>query len=178
MLVLLTVLAFPAGRAEAQTAAGGLPGAGFLTDPFAFYYAIYLPNQQLQSMRPTPLDSVNAAMVSRQYYAQSSRRSLFDPVSPYAETHDPLRPYSNQQERIARPQRFQRAPSTSHGGPTLYFNRIAQYYPDMANRPGRQSNANLARRGGGARSGGAPMGIGGTGGMGGGGMGMPGMGMF
>ena len=181
MLVLLTVLAFPAGRAEAQTAAGGLPGAGLFTDPFSFYYAIYLPNQQLQSMRPTPLDSVNAAMVSRQYYAQNSRRSLYDPVSPYAETYDPLRPYSNQQERLARPQRFQRTPSNIHGGPALYFNRIAQYYPDMANRPGRQANANTGGRRGGSRAGGGGMGAaggGGMGGTGGGGMGMPGMGMF
>ncbi len=40
--------AFPR-RAEAQAAAGtGLGAGGIINDPFTFYYAIYLPNQQLQ----------------------------------------------------------------------------------------------------------------------------------
>jgi hypothetical protein len=197
MLAVSTVLTLSAGRAEAQTGvATGLPGQNFLNDPFSFYYAIYLPNQQLQAMRPTPLDSVNDAMVTRQYYTQGSRRALYDPISPYAETYDPLRPYTNQQERLARPYRFQRRAVSSAGtGPALYFNRIAQYYPEMASRTGRNQNANTGgRRGtarGGSRAGGGGGmgmggGMGGMGGMrggmggmgGGGGMGMPGMGMF
>jgi hypothetical protein len=179
-LAVLTGLTYFAGQAEAQTATTTLPGANFLSDPFAFYYAIYLPNQQLQSMRPTPLDSVNDAMVTRQYYTQANRRSLYDPISPYAETYDPLRPYSNKQERLARPFRFQRGPSNAGGtGPPLYFNRIHQYYPEMANRSGRNQNANTGGRRGGSRAGGMGMsGWGGMGGGGGGGMGMPGMGMF
>ena len=92
-----------------------MPGAGVLNDPFTFYYAIYLPNQQLQSMRPTPLDSVNDAMVARQYYAQQNRRGLYDPISPYSDTYDPLRPYSDQRERVARPTRFSRDPSNVNG---------------------------------------------------------------
>ncbi len=99
MLALVVCLSIFSGRAEAQTGVGtGIPGAGIFNDPFTFYYAIYLPNQQLQAMRPGPLDSVNDAMVSRQYYAQQSRRGLYDPISPYSDTYDPLRPYSDQRE--------------------------------------------------------------------------------
>ncbi len=182
VVVTFTVLActsFFAGRARAQ--AGALAGQGVLADPFSFYYAIYLPNQQLQAMRPTPLDSVNDAMVARQYYAQASRRSLYDPISPYSDNSDPLRPYSNQQERLARPYRFSHDPSNSDGmGPSLYFNRISQYYPEMATRSTRNRNANVyagrgARRGGMGGRGMGGMG-GGMGGMGGGMGGMGGMG--
>ena len=60
----------------------GLGGAGVLNDPFTFYYAIYLPNQQLQSLRPTPTDTINyGAMVRQQYYTQNDRRGLYDPIS-------------------------------------------------------------------------------------------------
>ena len=38
--------------AQAQGFMGG--GGDFMSDPFNFYYAFYLPNQQLQAMRPTP----------------------------------------------------------------------------------------------------------------------------
>ena len=184
-LAVFVGLAIPAGRAEAQTgvgAAGGIGnGLGVLNDPFAFYYAIYLPNQQLQSMRPAPLEAVNDAMVSRQYYAQQSRRNLYDPISPYSDTVNPLRPYSGQQERAARPARFSRDPSNMGGmGPALYYNRVAQYYPDLAGRSTRNRNANVFRptRGSVGRGGGGMGGGGMGGGGGGGGMGMPGMGMF
>ena len=104
---------FPAGRAP-QTAAGtGLGAGGIINDPFTFYYAIYLPNQQLQSMRPGPLDAVNGAMAQRQYYAQMDRRPLYNPISPYADKYDPLHPYSQQgQERIAHTSRFMQDPRT------------------------------------------------------------------
>ena len=178
-LAVLVCSSISAGRAVAQTgAAGALAGQGMLADPFSFYYAIYLPNQQLQSMRPTPLDSVNDALVARQYYTQANRRTLYDPVSVHSDTNDPFRPYSNQEERLARPFRFSHDPSNSGGmGPSLYFNRISQYYPDLAGRTTRNQNANVyagrSRRGGGR--GGMGMGGMGMGGMG-GGMGM-GMGM-
>lgn len=160
--------------ASAQTTTT-LPGGGLgniATDPFTFYYAYYLPNQQIQAMRPTPMDTINQAVVDRQYYAQTQRQSLTNPISPYAEDYDPLRPYSRQQgnERIARPYRFAQNSSNSSGlGPALYYNRASQYFQGM--RPGRGPNKNVAvtRRGG-------RMGGGGMGGMGGGGMGMPGMG--
>jgi len=154
-----------------------LPGAGLgniAADPFTFYYAYYLPNQQMQSMRPTPMDTINQSVVDRQYYAQTQRQSLYNPISPYAEEYDPLRPYSRQQgnERIARPFHFAQSSSNSDGsGPALYYNRASQYFQGM--RPGHGPNKNVAttRRG---RMGGG----GGMGGMGGGmgGMGMPGMG--
>jgi hypothetical protein len=179
MLAISACLLLPAPQAGAQTA-GALPGAGapgtaFFNDPFSFYYAVYLPNQQLQAMRPTPLDSVNEAMITRQYYTQANRRALYDPISPYSETYDPLRPFSSHQERIARPYRFTRSPSNSDGmGPSLYFNRSSQYYPDLAGRATRRRNANVySGRGAGRAMGGG----GGMGGMGGGG-GMGGMGMF
>ncbi len=152
-----------------------LPGAGLgniASDPFTFYYAYYLPNQQLQSMRPTPMDTINQSVINRQYYAQTQKQSLFNPISPYAEDYDPLRPYSRQQgnERIARPFRFVQNSSNSNGsGPALYYNRAAQYFSGL--RTGRGPNANVAPTHRGRYGGG-----GGGGGMGGGGMGMPGMG--
>jgi hypothetical protein len=162
---------------SARAQATGLGIGDITSDPFTFYYAYYLPNQQMQALRPKPIDVINQAVQNRQYYAQTQRQSLYNPISPYAEDYDPLRPYSQQQgrERVAQPFRFARDPSNSDGsGPALYYGRAAQYFPEL--RPGRGPNANIARigqrRG---RSGG--MGGMGTGGMG-GGMGMPGMGGF
>lgn len=166
-------------RAVAQVLGGAAgSGLGIFADPFSAYYAIYLPNQQLQAMRPGPLDAVNQAMPLRQYYAQANRQGLYDPVSPYSDTVDPLHPYSSQVDpRLPRVARFSRNPSGEGMAPPLYFNRVSQYYPDLAGRTMRNKNANVftgrSARGG---RGGGMMG----GGMGGGGMGMgmPGMGMF
>ena len=61
--VLALCLMFLPGQAFAQAAGGG-PGSrrgGILNDPFTFYYAVYLPNQQLQAMRPRPMDTINDA---------------------------------------------------------------------------------------------------------------------
>jgi len=165
--------------ARAQVTTTTTPGAtlgNIANDPFQFYYAFYLPNQQMQSLRPTPMDTINQAVVDRQYYAQTQRQSLYNPISPYAEDYDPLRPYSQQQgkERIARPFRFAQDSSNTNGsGPALYYNRAAQYFSGL--RPGRGPNRNVAvtRRGGGRYGG---MGGGTGGGMGGGMGGMPGMG--
>ena len=161
--------------ARAQATAPGAGLGNIAADPFTFYYAYYLPNQQMQSLRPTPMDTINQAVVNRQYYAQTQKQSLYNPISPYAEDYDPLRPYSQQQgkERIARPFRFTQSSSNSDGsGPTLYYNRAAQYFSGL--RKGRGPNANVAPARGG-RYGGMGRGMGG--GMGGmGGMGMPGMG--
>jgi hypothetical protein len=158
-----------------------LGGTGLLNDPFTFYYAIYLPNQQLQSLRPSPLDTINyGAMVTRQYYTQNARRSLNDSISPYSDyQYDSLRPYSRQQgsDRGARPYRFARDPSNLNGpGPSLYYGRAAAYFPGL--RAGRGRNANVyTRRGGSGPSGnytggglgggigGLGGGLGGTGGM-------------
>jgi hypothetical protein len=169
------------GRAQAQ----GFAQGSLLNDPFSFYYAFYLPNQQLQAMRPTPLDAINNAMVARQYYAQDQRRNLYNPISPYSEQKfDPLHPYSRQQgsERAARPFRFINDPSNAKGtGPALYYGRAAHFFPGL--REGRGKNANVYSRGYASRPRGSalPGGMGGVGGgMGGfGGMsGMGGMGMM
>ena len=101
-------LMFLPGQALAQAAGAGLGlgGAGILNDPFAFYYAVYLPNQQLQAMRPRPMDTINDTLVTRQYYAQNDRRGLYNPISPYADqNYDPLHPYSRQQGTGASPGR-------------------------------------------------------------------------
>jgi hypothetical protein len=155
--------------------------AGILNDPFTFYYAFYLPNQQLQSLRSSPLDTINSgAMVTRQYYTQNAQRSRYDPISPYSDQqYDPIRPYSRQQglERVAKPYRFARDPSNLNGtGPSLYYGRAAAYFPGL--RAGRGRNANVYTRRGGSRPtgnfiggglgggiGGQGGGLGGTGGM-------------
>jgi hypothetical protein len=191
-LLTMVGLAIVAGRGEAQTPA--LSPNGIFDDPFTFYYAYYLPNQQLQAMRPSALDPVNNAMIQRQYFAQQSdRRSLYNPISPYSDQgSDPLQPFSARgNERRARPHVFAQEPAAGTGanpGPALYFNRPTTYFPGLAHHPGRGSNANVyarSGRGGGLRGGrGAVggMGMGGMGNMGmggmGGSMGMPGMGMF
>jgi hypothetical protein len=163
----------PAGaQTNAATAVSGLNN--ITSDPFLFYYAFYLPNQQIQAMRPTPSDTINQAVINRQYYAQTQRQSLYNPVSPYAEEYDPLRPYTQKQggERLARPYRFTQNSSNSDGsGPQLYYNRAAQYFTGL--RTGRGPNANVARVRTGRYGG---MGMPGMGGMGMPGMGMPGMG--
>jgi hypothetical protein len=178
IVLVLCVISLP-GQALAQTAAGGALGAGVFNDPFTFYYAIYLPNQQLQSMRPSPNDSIDNAMATRQYYAQTDRRGLYNPISPYADqNYDPLHPYSRQQgtERVARPYRYARDPSNLDGtGPSLYYGRATQYFPTL--RAGRGRNANVYARGSASRPSGNYTGRGAGGGGGGGGMGGMGGGM-
>jgi hypothetical protein len=176
-IVLIVCLMCIPGRVNAQGFAGGGAGGELIADPFLFYYAFYLPNQQLQSLRSTPLDSINNSMVARQYYAQNDRRGLYNPISPYADqSYDPLKPFAKQgQERVARPYRFALSPSNSDGGgPALYFNRVGGYHQM---KEGRGRNANMAttraaNRLTGTRTGGG----GGMGGMGGMGGGMGGMG--
>jgi len=182
----LTLIGLGLALVAAPTPARAQLGIGDITaDPFAFYYAYYLPNQQMQAMRPRPDDSINQAVQQRQYYAAMNKPRLYDPISPYTEQpYDPLRPFSQQQgrERSANPFRFTQDPSNSDGsGPGLYYGRASQYFPGL--RAGRGPNATVAsgnrRMGGGRRGGMGGMGMGGMGmgGMGMGGMGMPGMGM-
>ena len=104
-IVLVVCLTFLPEPAQAQTGGGiGLNAGGILNDPFAFYYAFYLPNQQLQSLRSTPSDTINSAMVTRQYYAQTERRNLYNPISPYSDqNYDPLRPIHASKVRNDRP---------------------------------------------------------------------------
>lgn len=158
------------GLGSLPTAASAQTGLGDIaSDPFSFYYAYYLPNQQIQAMRPRPDDAINQAVQQRQYYAQMEKPRLYDPISPYtAEPFDPLRPYARQQgkERSANPYRYSLDPSNSTGtGPAAYYGRASQYFPTL--RQGRGPNANVAS--GARRMGGA--GRRGMGGMG-GGMGM------
>jgi hypothetical protein len=179
-----SLMCLPA-TANAQGFMGGGDGS-FLSDPFNFYYAFYLPNQQLQSLRPKPIDTINQAQVARQYYAQTDRRALVNPLSPYGnDTYDPLHPYSAQgKERVARPFRFSPDPSNADGtGPSLYYGRATAYFPGL--RAGRGRNANSYGRTSralgpnrviaGASGAGGGGGMGGMGGMGGGMGGMGGM---
>ena len=188
LLGLGMLCASPATRAQATF-------GNISSDPFAFYYAYYLPNQQMQAMRPRPDDSINMAVQQRQYYAAAQKPTLYDPISPYtAEPYDPTKPYSRDKakERVANPYRFVTNPSNASGtGPSLYYGRASQYFPTL--RAGFGPNSSLpsgARRlGGGGRMnmqglspipGGASAtnsgmgGVGGMGGMGGFGGGMGG----
>jgi hypothetical protein len=182
LITLSAVLMCLPSTAQAQ-------GGDLLSDPFNFYYAFYLPNQQMQALRPRPMDAINQTQVARQYYAQTDRRALVNPVSPYGDqTYDPLHPYTGQgQERVARAFRFAADPSNADGsGPSLYYGRAAAYFPGL--RSGRGPNANTTGRGtsralggsrflkgGGGGGGGFGGGMGGMGGMGGGMGGMGGM---
>jgi hypothetical protein len=175
--VLVVCLTLLSGPAKAQAAGSGVGQLGILDDPFTFYYAFYLPNQQLQSLRSTPMDSINTAMVQRQYFAQNDRQNLYNPISPYSDqNYDPMRPYSRQQgrERVARAYRYSHSPSNQGTGPSLYYGRAAQYFPGL--RQGRGQNANVYTKGGASRPRGSGGGMGGGGGGGMGGMGGGGMG--
>ena len=158
-------------------------GSGFGGDPFQFYYAYYLPNQAMLSMRNRPIDTLNQFTAARQYYAQTDRRSLYNPISATGDdTYDTLHPYAGQgKERMAQPFRFARDPSNPMA-PVPRFITVGrqQFFPGL--RVGRGPNANVVqrrsrRRGMGGMGGGMGGMGGGMGGMGGGmgGMGMGGM---
>jgi len=138
------LLVFGAACAPSATRAQSTFG-NISADPFAFYYAYYLPNQQMQAMRPRPDDSINQAVQQRQYYAASQKPTLYDPISPYtAEPYDPTKPYSrdSRKERAANPYRFVTNPSNANGtGPSLYYGRASQYFPSL--RAGYGPNASI-----------------------------------
>ena len=176
VIVLSGSLLFLPSSANAQGfMGGGAGGGGFLSDPFNFYYAFYLPNQAMQAMRPRPIDTLNQNVVSRQYYAQTDRRALYNPISAYGDqTFDPNHPYAGQgKERLSRAFRFAQDPSNADGsGPSLYYGRAREFFPGL--RVGRAPNANVYGRTSRALS--TPRALGGRGG-GGGGMGGMGGGM-
>src|SRR6516165_11594775 len=89
LVSLIATLASTSARAQVPLTGQGI--GDILSDPFTFYYAYYLPNQQIQALRPRPGDTINQAVQNRQYYAQTQRQSLYNPISPYAEEYDPLR---------------------------------------------------------------------------------------
>jgi hypothetical protein len=177
LIALGVSLVFLPTGAQAQGFLGGQ--TGILDDPFTFYYAFYLPNQQQQALRATPMDTLNQAVAERQFYARNNIRSVTNPISPYAnQQDDPLRPYSRQQggERIARPYMFSPNPSNSDGaGPSLYYGRAAAYFPGLREGHGRNANVYVRRTRGRPGMGGGGAGMGGMGGMG-GGTGMPALG--
>ena len=127
-----------------------------MSDPFIFYYAVYLPNQQLQAMRPNPMDTINSAIAGPAILRpDGSDGTSYNPISPYSEgNYDPLRPYSQQNTRApcsTLSVRSERS-NTRRSGPSLYYNRAAAYFPGL--RPGVGPNANVYRgRGSGRRSG-------------------------
>jgi hypothetical protein len=118
-------------------------------DPFTLYFGYYLPHQAAQAMRPTPMDTINAATRARQITMSTDRSGLYDPVVPYGEEElDPLHPYGRRgRERLVQPHTY--ATSTTNQmmrgiGPRMYFNRASTYFPTAALYPGRGPNRNLA----------------------------------
>ena len=149
IVLVLCLISLP-GQAFAQAGSAGLGGAGILNDPFTFYYAIYLPNQQLQSMRPTPMDSINNAMVTRQYYAQSDRRGLVQPDfslrRPELRSASSL--FSSTGYGASRQALSVRSRSIKPGRdrPSLYYGRAAQYFPGLRDGQRPQCQCLLERR--------------------------------
>ena len=145
-------------------------GGGVGSDPFSFYYGYYLPHQAYVAAQPRALDSINQAVASRQYSAQTDRSALYDPISPYGdEESDPLRPYSDKgRERRANSQSLGLAgggnsSNATGSGPSMYYSRTARYFPAL--RTGRGPNRNVAAvRGGRGGGGGMPSFPGGGGG--------------
>lgn len=158
----ISLVALP-NRAHAQL------GTGVGADPFSFYYGYYLPHQAAIAAQSTPMDTLNANAASRQFNAVRDRSTLYDPISPYGD--DEEEPFSGRsrarERRAAKVENHALNPAGSRlargGGPQLYYNRTAAYYPTM--RVGRGPNKNLAtfRRGRGGMAGG----MGGMGGFGG-----------
>jgi hypothetical protein len=141
----LTIAALaPTRRASAQT-------FGVSSDPFSFYYGYYLPHQAAIAAQPTPLDTINQITAQRQYAAQTDRSTLYDPISPYGDEEDTMRPYGKRGgERLAKVQGFSYGGNNGNSkgtGPAMYYNRTARYFPGL--REGRGANQNLAKvRGG------------------------------
>ena len=147
--------------------------AQFNNDVFGFYYGYYLPNAQAQSMRPTPMDTLNQNAAQRQYAAVTDRTALYDPISPYQDNDDDGstrfgRRGNNAAGTPLQPRGFALSTTkanTGGDGPPGFYNRTARYFPGL--KPGRGPNQNLAK----VRSGrGGGMGMPSMGG----GMGMPG----
>jgi hypothetical protein len=147
----IVVLA-PSGRAHAQITGGGV-------DPFSLYYGYYLPHQAAIAAQPTPMDTINQNIARNQFAAQADRSSLYDPVNPYGDDEDTLAPYgsrkNNKRGGGARGFVHGAANGISRGnGPSMYYNRTAQYFPEL--KLGRGTNRNLAEtrksRGGGGAS--------------------------
>jgi hypothetical protein len=171
MLGILAVLAIISaaakeGRAQVSSAAG---------DPFFLYYGYFLPRQAAMAAQPRVEDTINAASISQQAYAQTNRSSLTDPSGGYGADRFADSGFLDGRIRGGRAatgpggmttQRLRSTvPSTNMPGtgPQLYFNRTAAYYPGMRQGVGRGPNRNLAVAGRGVRSGGTGMPTGGVG---------------
>lgn len=150
----LVTLAQP-NRAQAQLS--GLGG-----DPFSLYYGYYLPHAAAIAAQPTPMDTINQNIALRQRDAMTDRSSLYDPVSPYGDSDDDtLAPYGSRRggnSRLKAGGLITNGRDVARGGgPSMFYNRTARYFPEMRN--GRGPNRNLATvRGsrGGGMGGGMP----------------------
>jgi hypothetical protein len=141
VLLGLSFLLLPSNRAQAQ---------GVFNDPFSFYYGYYLPHAAYVAAQPTPLDTINAMTAVRQGAAVTDRAGLYDPISPYGEEElDPSRPFAQRRGGGGRPSIPQHTANAKGGGPKMYYNRTAQYYPTIALGRGPNRNITIPR---GARS--------------------------
>ena len=151
-------------RGAVQTA-----GASVFSDPFTFYFAVYLPRQQLMANQPGPELAVNNQAINRQMMALTDRSGLNNPVDPYGlgQSFDPNDPFAGRRVPTRNTMTSPGGVRTTHvngSGPAGYYGRTAMYFPSM--RSGRR-----APQAGGARpisTGASGRGIGG--GMMGGGM--------
>jgi hypothetical protein len=171
MLGILAVLAIISatakeGRAQVSSAAG---------DPFFLYYGYFLPRQAAMAAQPRVEDTINAASISQQAYAQTNRSSLVDPSGGYGADRFADNGFLDGRNRGGRGaatgpggmssiRSRSSVPNTNipGTGPQLYFNRTAAYYPGMRQGVGRGPNRNLAVAGRGVRSGGTGMPAGGV----------------
>jgi hypothetical protein len=153
------------GQAQSSFAAG---------DPFFLYYGYFLPRQAAMAAQPRVEDTINAASISQQAYAQTNRSSLIDPVGGYgANRFDDTgvldgkgrpRPTTGPGGMSSFRSRAS-VPNTNvpGSGPQLYFNRTAAFYPQMRPGLGRGPNRNLGVAGRGIRAGGTGLPTGGVG---------------
>ena len=152
VLVCLSILRRPGGGPDRGGRRRRPRRPGLFNDPFTFYYAIYLPNQQLQAMRPTPLDSSTtrwspANTTPSRIDVASTIRSRRTPTPTIRS--DPI----HQQERLARPSRFSHDPSNlTAWGPRSTSIGSPSTIPIWRAAATRNRNANVGRPARGRRS--------------------------
>ena len=136
-------------------------GSGGFSDPFFLYYGYFLPRSAALAAQPRVEDTINQNFANNQSSARTNRAGLYDPNGGYGafDNYNPNDRFDNAtaqggraNQAVRRSMRGLPTTNIAGRGPTLYYNRAAQFYPSL--RTGIGPNRNLAVTGRGAQRGG------------------------
>jgi hypothetical protein len=123
-------LAVAFGVSGAATTAQAQATGNSFSDPFFFYYGVFLPRQQLLSNQRGPELQINAQAANRADTALAERAGLFEPIPSFGQEADPLRPFG--ERRTSRPSPTGISSTNLRGtGPPGYYNRVGNYHPTL-----------------------------------------------